>query len=274
MRRAWPCLLLIPLLVAAEPRHAPHPGGIAVLEVGVAGDGVANDRVAGDAGAPLVKFGERRVLVVRRDDRWLAIVGIPLDREPGPAAIAFLDTTLSFDIEAHRYREQHLTVKPSYVNPPPQQLERIASERRQIDAALARWSERPLSDVTLRAPVDGRRSDSFGSRRFFNKEPRSPHRGMDIASGRGTPIAAPLAAVVALRGDFFFTGNTVILDHGQGLVTLYAHLEEIDVAAKDTVERGARIGTVGATGRVTGPHLHFAAYLNGTPVDPALLLAP
>lgn len=256
-------LLLLPLAAAALPDHAPRPGGVAVLDVGTGGE------------APTVRFDGTRVLTVRRDERWFAIVGVPLDQPLGPAAVTVGNgggDRRTFEVEAADYREQHLTVKPSYVNPDPEALERIVRERERIGMALAHWSAQPLPDVILAAPLDGRLSDSFGSRRFFNGEPRSPHRGMDIAGGTGTPITAPRDGKVLLSGDFYFTGNTVILDHGQGLITLYAHLDELDVADGDAVERGERLGTVGATGRVTGPHLHFAVYLNGTPVDPALLL--
>lgn len=268
MRKVLLLLAGLPVLAFALPEHAPRPGGIAVVEV----------PAKNDVAAPVVHFDGRRTLVIRRDNRWLAVIGIPLDRVPGPAtaSVAAVDDSeaqeLAFTIEPHAYREQHLTVQPGYVNPAPEQLERIVAERERIDAALAAWSNRAVDAVTLHAPVDGTRSSSFGSRRFFNDEPRAPHRGMDIAASAGTRISAPLAGTVLLAGDFYFTGNTVIVDHGQGLLTLYAHLQELAVEDGQRLERGERVGTVGATGRVTGPHLHFAVYLNGTPVDPALLL--
>lgn len=257
-------LLALPILAAALPPNDPRPGGIAVVDLGPR----ASRPSASLAGSP--------VMTVEQDGRWYAVVGIPLDREPGgiPLTVASDEAPRVIDIAAHRYREQHLTVAPSYVNPGAEALERIARERKRIGAAIAHFSAAPPAGFELQPPAPGRRSDSFGSRRFFNNEPRSPHRGMDISGQRGTPVVAPLAGTVIERDDFYFTGNAVFVDHGQGLVTLYAHLDSIDVEAGERVAAGQRLGTIGSTGRVTGPHLHFAAYLNGTPVDPGLLLVP
>ena len=254
--------LLVAALAGAEPEHAPWPGGIAMIDVGPA-----------EAPRPIVEFGKRRVLVTRAGDRWAAAVGIPLDAPTGEASVRVNTARIvSFEVSDHAYREQRLTVSKSYVTPDEKQLKRIGQERKVIDAALTAWRDTPVESVALAAPVEGPRSSSFGLRRFFNDQPRSPHKGMDIAASEGTVINAPGNGIVAATGDYFFNGNTVIIDHGQGFVTMYCHLSDIGVEKGQMVTAGDSIGAVGATGRVTGPHLHFGTYLNGTAVDPALLL--
>ena len=254
------CLVHLASARAELPGHDPRPGGIAVLEVG-----------DGDI-APDVRFGERPVLVMRDAGRWYGVVGIPLRREPGPATLTIDDETLEFEVVPHQYREQRLTVERSYVEPDQAQLDRIFAERRIIDAALGNYRDAELTSLALPAPVPGRQSPSFGFRRFFNDQPRSPHSGMDITANLGTEIVAPRAGVVTATGEYFFNGNTVIVDHGQGFVTMYCHLHRIDVEEGQTIEPGDVLGLVGATGRVTGAHLHFGTYLTGTAVDPAIFV--
>ena len=238
------------------------PGGVARIDLG-----------ADDSKAPVVYFDDKRVLVARSEGRWQAIVGIHLDTPVGEAAVTLVDgTQLSFDVAAHAYREQHLEVAPGFVSLSEENLARVGRERKVIDAALNNWREQPLDSVSLKKPVDGPHSSSFGSRRFFNGEARSPHSGMDIAATTGTPVLAPRQGTVTATGDYYFNGNTVIVDHGQGLVTMYCHLSEISVAEGEAVAPDQTLGLVGATGRVTGAHLHFGTYLNGNAVDPALLL--
>ena len=254
--------LVIAGAASAAIEHAPWPGGIAVIELGPA-----------DVPAPAATFNDRPVLVMNDGQRWHAVVGIPLDTAPGEAAIEVGDRRVAFNVVEHAYREQRLTVKnKSYVTPDPEQLEQVGKERKIIDAALGNFRSVDTDGIALAAPVEGRRSSSFGLRRFFNDQPRSPHKGMDIAAGAGTPIAAPRNGIVTATGAYFFNGNTVIVDHGQGYVTMYCHLSEIAVTEGQALAAGEIIGAVGATGRVTGPHLHFGTYLNGTAVDPKLLL--
>lgn len=255
--------LLFTLQVWAAPEQAPRPGGIVLIDLGPA-----------SAPAPTVRFEGKRVLVMRDADTWKAVIGIPLDQEPGDIMVSSGNSLIGVEVSDHAYAEQRLTVKnQSYVTPDQEQLDRVGGERKIIDGALNKFRDVPIQNIELAAPVNGPRSSSFGLRRFFNDQPRSPHKGMDIAAASGTPILAPANGVVTATGNYFFNGNTVILDHGQGYVTMYCHLSEIAVENGQQVTTSEVIGAVGATGRVTGPHLHFGTYLNGTAVDPAILLA-
>jgi len=256
-------LLLLAGMVFAEPGSSARPGGIVFVDVGPV-----------SSAAPVVEYEGKRVLVLKGETQWTAAVGVPLDASIGELSITSSDgRSFAVDINEHSYREQRLTIKnQSYVTPDQEQLDRVAKERVIIDNSLNNWREQDLESISLAAPVEGPRSSSFGLRRFFNEQPRSPHKGMDIAANKGTPIVAPKGGIVTATGDFFFNGNTVLLDHGQGFVTMYCHMSEIDVEYGQTVAAGERLGAVGATGRVTGAHLHFGTYLNGTAVDPAILL--
>ncbi len=261
--------LLLTAPLAARPVAAPVPGGVALVDLGPAG-----------GTRPAARFNDRPVLVREREGRWQAVVGLPLELDPGRHLLQVTPrggtpTTSAIEVVAKAYAEQHLTIKNKrQVNPNEEDLRRIAAERVRIAAAMNQWRDVPDPDLDFVTPLEGPRSDSYGKRRFFNGQPRKPHGGMDIAMPTGTPVVAAADGVVTETGDFFFNGNTVFLDHGQGLTTLYMHLQQIDVAPGQVVTKGQRIGTVGATGRVTGPHLHLSVRLNGTYVDPALFLPP
>ena len=223
--------------------------------------------------APAATFNDKPVLVLRDGDRWKALSASRWTRHPVQFRIQLGEYPLTVAIGEHAYAEQRLTVKnQSHVTPDQAQLDRIGRERRIIDAALNNYRDVVVDGIALAAPVDGPRGSSFGKRRFFNDQPRAPHKGMDIAAATGSPIRAPRDGIVTATGDYFFNGNTVIVDHGQGFVTMYCHLSEIGVEEGQHVDIGDSLGAVGATGRVTGPHLHFGTYLNGTAVDPAILL--
>ena len=224
-------------------------------------------------GAVDVLHGDEPALIVADH----VIVGVGLDAAPGPhhVVVRTLDgnETIDFNVVAKSYPEQRLTIPDRRkVNPLPEDLERIGRESKLQRAAYARRTPIRQDLLPFRQPVEGIYSSPFGLRRFLNDQPRSPHSGLDIAADTGTPIAAPAPATVALTGDFFFSGNVVYLDHGGGLVTMYGHLDRIDVEDGEEVNRGDIIGAVGATGRVTGPHLHWTVSIQGDRVDPMVLM--
>lgn len=243
------------------------PGGIVLVEIGAA------------PAAPTVYYEDHRVLVRERAGHWEAVVGIPLAARVGVQQLEWRQPngearTIPFTIAAYPYPTQKLTVPPKQVDLSKADLERVDREKAHFAEIYDLWSPRPPAALVLASPVDGPRSSSYGSRRLFNNQPRNPHSGMDIAATAGTPVRAPLAGKVVDVGSYFFNGNNILIDHGEGLMTMYCHLSRIDVKVGDEVTTGAPIGLVGATGRVTGPHLHFGVMLNRAWVDPALVLAP
>lgn len=250
------------------PRASLVPGGVATFKL----PGALDER-------PVVTFEGKPVMVVRQATGWLAILGISLDVEPGEFAISVQqpganERKVVFKVAPKSYRTQQLKVPPNQVNLSPGDEARVARETEKVRAALGAFTPDAPATLRLAPPVNGPRSSSFGLRRMFNGESRRPHSGMDIAAPTGTPIKAPLAGRVVDVGSYFFNGNNVVIDHGQGLMTMYCHLSKVSVEVGKELERGEVLGLVGATGRVTGPHLHWGVTLNGTMVDPALFLAP
>ena len=256
-----------PLAAALElPRERAVAGGVALVELGPA------------LVAPQASLDGVPVLVAGRPGGWTAVVGIPLEAAPGSLALEVRaegepPRRLPVTVGAVRYAEQRLKVAPGKVDLSPADLARHERERLRSAEIVATWSALEPGSLRMLQPAPGRRSGSFGLRRVINDQPRKPHGGMDIAAPTGTPVVAAAAGKVIDTGDYFFNGNTVWIDHGRGLLTLYCHLSSIAVKEGDSVEAGARIGAVGAAGRVTGPHLHWSVMLNRTMVDPALLLA-
>ena len=251
----------------AIPEHAPRPGGLAVISV----------THENSVFPPIVMFDDKRVLVLRGRNMWAAVIGIQLNQSIGMAEVMVSTTDRSpwiieFEVKPYAYREQHLTVSRNYIDLTEEQLHRVAVEQKIINGALTNWRDVDAINLSLIEPIIGQHSSSFGLRRFFNGQLRSPHKGIDIAANLGTPIIAPSDGTVTVTGNYFFNGKTIIIDHGQGFITMYCHLDEISVEEEQQLIVGTQIGIVGATGRVTGPHLHFATYLNGTAVDPTLFL--
>jgi len=267
-------LLLMPALwlarpaLAAPPAATGAPGRVARVSLGGAGDP-----------APQAYLDGRRLMVRREQDEWIALAGIPLSAKARSTLPVEIDygggrrEVRKLPIVPWKYRTQHLSVPADQAELPAEQFARYQQERVHFAQVLSTFSEAVPAELALLQPVPGQRSGSFGLRRIINGMARNPHSGLDIAAPEGTPVVAASAGRVIDAGEYLFLGRTLVLDHGQGLLTLYAHLSAIDTAAGETVAAGAAIGKVGMTGRATGPHLHFSVYLNAVSVDPAIFLA-
>ncbi len=260
-------LLCLQLTVAnALPKQLVVPGGIVNIKLGTI-----------KPPAPKVYFQNKQVLVVENKGQWVAVVGIPLNTQVGPHNIQIQaspkNQVISFLVTHKDYPAQYITLKNKrMVNPNPDDIKRIIQERPAINKALNTWTKRPIESLDFNLPVKGRLSSPFGLKRFFNNQPKNPHSGLDIAAPSGTSVVAPSSGIVINTGNYYYNGNTVFLDHGQGLITGYFHLSKISVQVGQLVEQGTKLGEVGATGRVTGPHLHWNVYLNKTKVNPALFV--
>lgn len=260
------CLLLSVALYSANvlafPRENPVPGGIVEIPLAPLSDKT-----------PIVQYAGNRVTVVPLASQWVALVGIPLDAEAGTQQLSTsTGETIPFQIQAKQYKTQHITIKDkNKVDPDDESSQRIGREQAVQRQVKTRFSEGE-AQLDFIKPVPGVDTGRFGLKRFINNQPRNPHSGMDIAAASGTPVKVTTAGRVLHTDDFFFSGNTVYVDHGAGVISMYAHLSEIDVQPGDVVQQGDIIGKVGSTGRATGPHLHWSVYLNGEAVDPALFL--
>jgi murein DD-endopeptidase MepM/ murein hydrolase activator NlpD len=220
-----------------------------------------------------VTYHAEPVLVRRTAAGWQAVVGIPLSAKAGLDTIDVAGQPVSFAIKPKRYPEQRLHLENKrQVTPEPEDEARITREQALIGPAWTAWPEGWVPTLTFRQPTPGGLTSSFGLRRVFNGEPRAPHSGLDIKAPAGQAVRAPAAGIVVLTGDFFFSGNAVFLAHGQGVVSLFAHLSKVTVKQGQVLKAGDLLGEVGRTGRATGPHLHWSLSLNNARVDPRLFL--
>lgn len=259
-------LLATSPLLLAFPKTSLVPGGVAVVELG------SSDKT------PQFKFRDKPVLITKNNGSYFAIVGLPLNLKPGEYFISGNrgdETALEkkfFSVVNKEYTTQRINIEDKRkVNPYESDMDRIWAEQKRQKKAKRHYSKSAV-DVDFLQPTEGIMTGSFGRRRIFNGEARRPHSGMDIAADEGVPIIAPSKGKVIELGDFFFSGKLAYVDHGQGMISLFAHMSEIYVSLGQQIEKGDIIGKVGATGRVTGPHLHWSLGLNGTWVDPSLFL--
>ena len=261
------CLWLPILAIAITlPQQSAVPGGVVLVPIKLTIDK-----------KPTVTYRKQPVMVVKKHGQWVAIVGIPLNAKAGEqvlqVSVSGVTKYVPFNIVDKTYPTQHIKIKDKRkVNPNQYDMRRINAEKLTIQAALTHWTDKAQVPMAFIWPVKGRISGLFGRRRVLNGEPRKPHSGMDIATPIGTEIRAPADGIVRDTGNYFFNGKTVFIDHGQGLITMFCHMDEIDVQPNDMIKQGDVIGTVGMTGRVTGPHLHFGVSLNNQRVEPRLFL--
>ena len=251
----------------ALPRESRVPGGVALLRVGDATE--PRPAVSRD-GVP--------VWVSRQATQWVAAVGLPLSLQPGEQQVDVRSTdgaarTVTFTVKPKRYPVQHVTLRDqAMVEPPADVMARIERESAHLKVVRSQWRETAATDAAFVQPARGRLSGRFGGSRVLNGKPRAPHAGLDVAVMTGTAVLAPADGVVLDIGDYYFCGKTMFIDHGNGLLSLFCHLSEWDARVGDSVRKGQAVARSGATGRASGPHLHWSVYLNGTSVEPELFL--
>ena len=254
------CLLATPLVTAQLPQDSRRAGGIAVIGL--------------PENITQVFYQKKPVLIAEYATQRYAIFGIPLSAPIGTLSLSTNQQPLQIEVKPYKYTEQRLTVKnQDHVSPNAAQLERYAREAKEQNAiydsfSTSKWTAFP----NFIRPTSGKFSNSFGRKRFFNGEARAPHSGVDIPAPVGQKVVAPADGVVVQTGNYFFNGNTVLIDHGQGLISMFCHLSKIQVSKGQHIAQGEMLGLVGKTGRVTGAHLHWSMSLNNARVDPQLFL--
>ncbi len=243
------------------------PGGIAVIDFYT------------NHSTPKAYYGNVPVYIQHiNDQHWQALVGIPLLATTGEKQLTIQDFSnrkINFNVSGHTYKEQHITLtgkKKKYINPNLAHMDRINRERPILTKARKTFSNNAFDNDYFIRPASGVITGIFGLKRFYNGKSRRPHTGIDYAGKTGTPIKASANGKVIIADNFFFNGNAVFIDHGQGLISVYIHMNEILVELDQIIKQGDTIGTIGQTGRTTGPHLHYGIYLNQTTINPDLLL--
>ena len=270
MRCLAALLLCVPVLGWAAspgfPLDDAVPGGVAVVALPAAEK------------APHVEFSGQRVMVVSHQGHWYALVGLSLDTVPGAKMLdvdmpGSTDIHVGFTVMPKEYATQALTISnPEMVNPTPAQLKRIDREQQRLAKVTGTWRNTAKPAISFIWPAVGPETSSFGLKRILNGEPKSPHSGIDIGAPTGTPLKAPADARVADVGNYYYCGKTLTLDMGQGLFSIYCHMSKIKVSPGQKVKQGQLVGKIGATGRTTGPNLHWTVRLNEVPVDPHVFL--
>jgi murein DD-endopeptidase MepM/ murein hydrolase activator NlpD len=262
-------LLLLPIEVLANLNiiNTPIPGGIAVVDFQT------------NHFNPKAFYSRVPVYVQHiKKTHWQAIIGIPLLAKIGEKQLiikGFSTQKIPFNIKDYAYKEQHITLtgsKKKYVNPNIAHIDRIKREQPILSKARKIFSAYTRSAENFIRPVSGITTSPFGFKRFYNGQARRPHTGLDYAGKTGTNIKATASGKIIINDEFFFNGNAVFIDHGQGLISVYIHLDKSLVKLGQQVKQGDVIGTIGQTGRSTGPHLHFGVYLNQTVINPNLLI--
>jgi murein DD-endopeptidase MepM/ murein hydrolase activator NlpD len=211
---------------------------------------------------------------------WRALLGLDIDQKPGTylavieaRSTSTLRATHELVIKPKQFPTRVLRVDPNFVNPPASVMPQIQQDNEFLRQVYGNSDPNRLWSSAFVRPVPGETNSRFGTRSVFNGEPRSPHSGADFLSGAGTPIKAPNSGRIVAARELYFSGNTVIIDHGLGVFSMLAHLSQLDVREGEMVSAGQIVGLVGATGRVTGPHLHWALRVSGARIDPMSALA-
>ena len=251
----------------ALPRESRVPGGVALVAVARA-----------DEPKPVVTRDRANIWTVKRGASWIAVVGLPLSAAPGEHSVTVNRNgetqSVAFTVKEKRYPVQHVTLRDNaMVEPPAELIARIEAESAHLKTVRSKWRESDATNAAFTLPVKGRLSGRFGGSRVLNGKSRAPHAGLDVAVGTGTPVLAPADGIVLDTGDYYFCGKTMFIDHGNGLLSLFCHLSEFTAKVGDAVRKGQPVARSGATGRASGPHLHWSVYLNGVSVEPELFVS-